>query len=87
LCVYVKYYNVKYYNVKYYNVKYYNVSTVKHNSCIFHYYVKMFLQKQHVSTQLRAGIVMKLKMSIHKQLAYLWDTVQFTYNIKYTYKC
>jgi hypothetical protein len=34
----------------------------------------MFLQEQHVSNQLRgyhqAGIVMKLKMAVHKQLAY-----------------
>jgi hypothetical protein len=33
----------------------------------------MFLQEQHVSTQLRGhyqgGIVMKLKMAVHKQLA------------------
>jgi hypothetical protein len=37
-------------------------------SCILYYCVKMFLQQQHVSTQLRryhqAGIVMKLKMVI-----------------------
>jgi hypothetical protein len=25
--------------------KYYTVSTVKHNSCTFYYYVKMFLQE------------------------------------------
>jgi hypothetical protein len=52
-------------------VKYYNVSTVKHNSCILCYYVKMFLQQQHVPTQLRghhqAGIVTKFKMAVHKQ--------------------
>jgi hypothetical protein len=34
----------------------------------------MFLQEQHVSTQLRghyqAGIVMKFKMAVHKQFAY-----------------
>jgi hypothetical protein len=39
----------------------------------------MFLQEQHVSTQLRghhqAGIVTKLKMAVHKQLAYLRDPV------------
>jgi hypothetical protein len=68
--------------------KYSNVSTVKHNSCI-HYYVKIFLQGQHVSTQLRghhqASTVMKLKMAIHKQLVYLRDPIWFTYNIKYTY--
>jgi hypothetical protein len=54
--------------------EHYKINTVKHNSCIFYYYVKTFLQEQHVSTQLRghhqAGIVMKLKMSVHKQLAY-----------------
>jgi hypothetical protein len=33
-------------------IKHYNVRTAKHNSCIFYYYVKMFSQKQHVSTQL-----------------------------------
>jgi hypothetical protein len=54
--------------------KYYKISTVKHNSCIFGCYFKMFLRELHVSTHLRGyhqgGIVMKLKMSVHKQLAY-----------------
>jgi hypothetical protein len=44
--------------------------------------LKVFLQEQHVSTQLRghhqAGIVMKLKMAVHKQLVYLQDPVRFT---------
>jgi hypothetical protein len=42
----------------------------------------MFLQEQHVSTQLQdhhqAGKVMKMKMALHKQLAYLRDLVRFT---------
>jgi hypothetical protein len=48
----------------------YKISTGKHNSCIFYYYVKVFSQKQRVSTQLRghhqASIVMKIKMALHK---------------------
>jgi hypothetical protein len=44
--------------------------------------LNFFLQKQHVSTQLRghhqAGIVMKLKMAVRKQLLYLRDPVRFT---------
>jgi hypothetical protein len=55
--------------------KYYKVSTVKYNFCIFYYYVNMFLQEQHVSTQLRsdhqASIVMQFEIAVHKQLAYL----------------
>jgi hypothetical protein len=54
--------------------KYYNVSTVKHTSCILYYYAKMYLQEQHVSTQLRGHhqvrIVMKLKMAIQKLFKY-----------------
>jgi hypothetical protein len=54
--------------------KYHYVSTVKHNSFIFYYNFKKFLQEQYVSTQLRghhqAGIVTKLKMAIHEHLAY-----------------
>jgi hypothetical protein len=42
----------------------------------------MFLQEQHVSTQLRdhnqAGIVIKLKMAVRKQSLYLGDPVRFT---------
>jgi hypothetical protein len=61
--------------------KYYKISTVKHNSFIFYYYVKMFLQKQHVSTHLRghhqASVVMELRKAVHKQLAYVRDPVRF----------
>jgi hypothetical protein len=67
--------------------KYYKVSIVKYNLCTCYYYVRMFLHEQHVSTQLRshhqASIAMQLKMAVHKQLAYLRDSVRFTQNIKY----
>jgi hypothetical protein len=51
--------------------RYYKICTVKYNSCVFYYCVKMSSQEQHVSTQLtghhQGGIVMKLKMAVHKQ--------------------
>jgi hypothetical protein len=56
-----------------YLIIYSNVSTVKHKSC-FLLHVTMLLQEQHVSNQIRGhhqtSIVMKLKMAVHKQLAF-----------------
>jgi hypothetical protein len=61
------------------------VNTIKlvpsNTTCVsFIIMLKCFLQEQHISTQLRghhqANIVIKLKITVHKQLAYLRDPVR-----------
>jgi hypothetical protein len=69
--------------------KYYNGSIVKHNYCVFYCYVKMFLQEQHVSTQLRghhqAGTVMRCWVLQHSTfICIFYFYVNRTWSRRYT---